>query len=195
METEPQYERPVHGASQLLIKQLENGSSYSSDEDDEQITDAREAQHVEANEEQLKKQLKFNLLTGSSEEAIEEPHEIAEQVRTLKEELAKIKNENMSLKSERDNWETLARSAKEKLDSFIKESEHQMLILKHKKELISDSEKQARALVNSLSEKLRCLQIAEDKRVAEMKRQEEFILMLKNEYSKAVREVQEEREM
>ncbi|XP_054815966.1 nuclear-pore anchor-like isoform X1 [Prosopis cineraria] len=194
METEPQYERPVHGASQLLIKQLENGSSYSSDEDDEQITDAREAQHVEANEEQLKKQLKFNLLTGSSEEAIEEPHEIAEQVRTLKEELAKIKNENMSLKSERDNWETLARSAKEKLDSFIKESEHQMLILKHKKELISDSEKQARALVNSLSEKLRCLQIAEDKRVAEMKRQEEFILMLKNEYSKAVREVQEEKE-
>ncbi|KAI9116257.1 hypothetical protein K1719_012424 [Acacia pycnantha] len=174
IEVEPQYERPVHGASQLLIKQLENRSSYSSDEDDEQVTDVREAEHVG--------------------KAIEKPHEIAEQVRTLKEELTKIKNENMSLKSERDNWETLARNATEKLNSFMKESEHQMLILKHKKELISEAEKKARGMVASLSEKLRCSQMAEEKRVAEMKRQEEFILMLKNEYAKAVREVKEEKE-
>ncbi|XP_028799669.1 E3 ubiquitin-protein ligase RGLG4 [Neltuma alba] len=76
----------------------------------------------------------------------------------------------------------------------MKESEHQILILKHKKELISEAEKQARGMVDSLSEKLRYLQVAEEKRVAEMKRQEEFILMLKNEYAKAVREVQEEKE-
>lgn len=44
------------------------GSSYSSGEDDEQITDERKADHhVEANEEQIKNEPKFKLLSISSE--------------------------------------------------------------------------------------------------------------------------------
>ena len=42
----------------------------------------------------------------------------------------------MSLKSERDNWETLAKNAKEKLISFMKESEHQVIALINKKIII-----------------------------------------------------------
>ena len=34
-----------------------------------------------------------------------------------------------------------------------------MLIMKHKKDLISESEKRARGMVDNLSEKLRCLQV------------------------------------
>ena len=54
----------------------------------------------------------------------------------------------------------------------------QLLILKHENELMSNAEKQARQMTNSLSQRLHCLQIAVESGVEERKKQEEYIHML-----------------
>lgn len=53
----------------------------------------------------------------------------------------------MTLQSDRDKWKMQARHAVDKLYTFRKENEHQLFILKHENELISNSEKQARQMV------------------------------------------------
>ncbi|KAG4947079.1 Nuclear-pore anchor [Glycine soja] len=118
--------------------------------------------------------------------------EIQDQLRSLEEELAKIKEENMSLLSERDAWEVRARNSIDRLYSFRKENEHQLFILKHENELMSNAEKQSRQMVNSLSQRLHCLQIAVESGVEERKKQEEYIHMLQNECAKVKIELQEQ---
>ncbi|XP_040866007.1 uncharacterized protein [Glycine max] len=118
--------------------------------------------------------------------------EIQDQLTSLEEELAKIKEENMSLLSERDAWEVRARNSIDRLYSFRKENEHQLFILKHENELMSNAEKQSRQMVNSLSQRLHCLQIAVESGVEERKKQEEYIHMLQNECAKVKIELQEQ---
>ncbi|KAK7313807.1 hypothetical protein VNO77_39009 [Canavalia gladiata] len=113
--------------------------------------------------------------------------EVEEQFRSLIEELANIRDENISLRSEREEWEMRARNSIDRLYSFRKENEHQ-----HENELTSNAEKQAREMVNSLSQRLHCLQIAVETGVAERKKQEEYIHMLQNECAKAKVELQEQ---
>ncbi|KAL2327081.1 hypothetical protein Fmac_020508 [Flemingia macrophylla] len=103
---------------------------------------------------------------------------IEEQLRSLKEELAKIKYENNSLRSERDEWELQARNSIERFYIFKKENEYQLFTLKHENKLMSSAEKQARQMVNSLSQRLHCLQIAVQSGVEERKKQEEYIRTL-----------------
>ncbi|KAG4399454.1 hypothetical protein GLYMA_08G234500v4 [Glycine max] len=117
---------------------------------------------------------------------------VEDQLRSLEEELAKIKDENMSLLSERGEWEVRARNSIDRLYSFRKENDHQLLILKHENELMSNAEKQARQMTNSLSQRLHCLQIAVESGVEERKKQEEYIHMLQNECAKVKIELQEQ---
>ncbi|RDX84311.1 Nuclear-pore anchor, partial [Mucuna pruriens] len=117
--------------------------------------------------------------------------EVKEQLRNLKEELAKIRDENISLRSERAKWEALTRNSIDRFNSFRKDNEHQLFILKHENELISNAEKQARQMVNSLSQRLHCLKIAVESGVEERRKQEEYIHMLQNECTKARIELQE----
>ncbi|TKY68549.1 Nuclear-pore anchor [Spatholobus suberectus] len=118
--------------------------------------------------------------------------EVEEQLSSLKEELAKIIDENISLRSERDEWEARARNSIDILYSFSKENEHQLFILKHENELMSNAEKQARQMVNSLSQRLHYLQMAVDNGVEERHKQEEYIQKLQNECAKAKIELQEQ---
>ncbi|KAK7256993.1 hypothetical protein RIF29_30647 [Crotalaria pallida] len=119
--------------------------------------------------------------------------EIEEQLKNLNEKLEKIRKENITLQSERDQWEMNARHAEDKLNSFRKENEHQLFMLKHEKELISKAEKQARQMVQNLSQKLHCLQIEVETGVAERKKQEEYIHMLQNKCAKTKTELQEQK--
>ncbi|KAK7405779.1 hypothetical protein VNO78_07388 [Psophocarpus tetragonolobus] len=132
--------------------------------------------------------LRLELYTGntnsralilSQEVANNAQKEVEEQLRNLKEELAKIKNENISLRLHRDEWEVRARNSIDRLYSFRKENEHQVFILKHENELMSNAEKQARQMVKSLSQRLHCLQIAMESGV-EQRRKQEHIHMLQS---------------
>ncbi|KAK7342368.1 hypothetical protein VNO80_25317 [Phaseolus coccineus] len=116
--------------------------------------------------------------TSLSQEATKNNQkEVEEQLRSLKEELTKIKDENKWLRSERDEWEVRTRNSIDRLYSFRKENEHQLFILKHENELMSNAEKQATQMVNSLSQ---CLQIAVESGVEERQKQEEYIHMLQS---------------
>ncbi|PNX58456.1 hypothetical protein L195_g050919, partial [Trifolium pratense] len=89
-------------------------------------------------------------------------------------------------------WEIRAKYSADRLYSFKKENQHQLLILKHENELTSNAEKQARQMVTNLSQRLHCLQISIETGVAERKKQEEFIYVLQNECTKAKRDFQEQ---
>ncbi|KAI4333254.1 hypothetical protein L6164_018087 [Bauhinia variegata] len=126
------------------------------------------------------------LLIGTSQDTNEKfQEEIAQRVRCLEEELAKSRNENRLLKSERGNWDMRAKFVADRLHSYMTESQNQLLIMKHEKEQISNAEKQARDMVQNLSERLHRLQIAEQ-------RKEEYIQKLQNECAKAKKELEEE---
>ncbi|KAG5059646.1 hypothetical protein JHK87_000675 [Glycine soja] len=84
----------------------------------------------------------------------------------------------MSLLSERNEWEVRPRNSIDTIYSFRKENEHQLFILKHENEMMSNAYKQSRQMVNSLSQRLHCLQIAVESGVQERKKQEEYIHML-----------------
>ncbi|BAT89735.1 hypothetical protein LR48_Vigan08g065100 [Vigna angularis] len=132
--------------------------------------------------------------TSLSHEATKNPQkEVEEQLRSLKEELTKIKDENKWLRSERDEWEVRTRNSIDRLYSFRKENEHQLFILKHENELMSNAEKQATQMVNSLSRRVHCLQIAVESGVEERQKQEEYIHMLQNECAKVKIELQEQK--
>ncbi|XP_027911131.1 uncharacterized protein LOC114169928 isoform X2 [Vigna unguiculata] len=132
--------------------------------------------------------------TSLSQEATKNPQkEVEEQLRSLKEELKKIKEENKWLRSERDEWEVRTRNSIDRLYSFRKENEHQLFILKHENELMSNAEKQATQMVNGLSQRVHCLQIAVESGVKERKKQEEYIHMLQKECAKVKIELQEEK--
>ncbi|KAL9298175.1 hypothetical protein ACSQ67_024071 [Phaseolus vulgaris] len=119
--------------------------------------------------------------------------EVEEQLRSLKEELTKIKDENKWLQSERDEWEVRTRNSIDRLYSFRKENEHQLFILKHENELMSNAEKKATQMVNSLSQRVQCLQIAVESGVEERQKQEEYIHMLQNDCAKLKIELQEQK--
>ncbi|XP_014524221.1 nuclear-pore anchor, partial [Vigna radiata var. radiata] len=132
--------------------------------------------------------------TSLSHEATKNPQkEVEEQLRSLKEELTKIKDENKWLRSERDEWEVRTRNSIDRLYSFRKENEHQLFILKHENELMSNAEKQATQMVNSLSQRVHYLQIAVESGVEERQKQEEYIQMLQNECAKVKIELQEQK--
>ncbi|XP_073219451.1 uncharacterized protein [Cicer arietinum] len=128
----------------------------------------------------------------SYQEASNKVQEVEQQMKSLKEELKMIRNENISLQSKLNYWEIRAKYSADRLYSFKKENEHQLFILKHENELISNAEKQARQMVTNLSQRIHCLQIAVETGVAERKKQEEFILVLQNECAKTKREFQEQ---
>ncbi|XP_058747274.1 uncharacterized protein LOC131620282 [Vicia villosa] len=128
----------------------------------------------------------------SSQEASNKVHQVEEQLRNLKQELEIIKSENISLQSKNNYWEVRAKYSADRLYSFKKENEHQLLILKRENELMSNAEKQARQMVTNLSQRIHCLQISVETEVAERKKQEEIIHMLQNECNKAKREFQEQ---
>ncbi|CAI8600267.1 unnamed protein product [Vicia faba] len=128
----------------------------------------------------------------SSQEASNKVDEVEEQLRNLKQELEMIRSENISLQSKNNYWEVRAKYSADRLYRFKKENEHQLFILKHENELISNAEKQARQLVTNLFQRIHCLQISVETQVAERKKQEEIIHMLQNECNKAKREFQEQ---
>nr|KYP69020.1 E3 ubiquitin-protein ligase RGLG1 [Cajanus cajan] len=97
---------------------------------------------------------------------------VEEQLKSLKEELAKINHFMMIL--------TLC------------VLHFQLFLLKHENELMSSAEKQARQMVNSLSQRLHCLQIAVESGVEERKKQEEYIHMLQKERAQAKIELHEQ---
>ncbi|KAG4399453.1 hypothetical protein GLYMA_08G234400v4 [Glycine max] len=127
-----------------------------------------------------------------SQDATNNAREVEDQLRSLKKELAKIKDENITLRSECDEWGARARNSIDRLYSFKKENEHQLFILKQENELISNAEKQACQMINSLSQRLHCLQIAVESGVEERQKQEEYVHMLQNECTKAKIELQEQ---
>lgn len=127
-----------------------------------------------------------------SQEANNKVQEVEEKMRNLKDELEMIRSENMTLQSKLNYWEIRAKYSSDRLYSFKKENEHQLIILKHENELVSNAEKQARQMVTNLSQRLHCLQIAMETGVAERKKQEEFIHMLQNECAKTKREFHEQ---
>ncbi|CAJ2657077.1 unnamed protein product [Trifolium pratense] len=128
----------------------------------------------------------------SSQEANNNVEEVEEKMRNLKEELQMIRNENITLQAKLEYWEIRAKYSADRLYSFKKENQHQLLILKHENELTSNAEKQARQMVTNLSQRLHCLQISIETGVAERKKQEEFIYVLQNECTKAKRDFQEQ---
>ncbi|CAI8616232.1 unnamed protein product [Vicia faba] len=69
-----------------------------------------------------------------------------------------IRSENISLQSKNNYWEVRAKYSADRLYRFKKENEHQLFILKHENELISNAEKQARQLVTNLFQRIHCLQ-------------------------------------
>lgn len=98
-----------------------------------------------------------------------------------------FRSENMTLQSKLNYWEIRAKYSSDRLYSFKKENEHQviincksfqikvslwmiliffcvlhfqLIILKHENELISNAEKQARQMVTNLSQRLHCLQVS-----------------------------------
>ncbi|KAJ7949034.1 nuclear-pore anchor [Quillaja saponaria] len=195
--------------------------------------------------------INLRLLNETSEEALKKALEQAtERVRCLKDELSKSRNEIIILRSERDKLALEAKFAREKLDSFMKEFEHQkaeangilsrnvefsqlvvdyqrklresseslraaedlsrkltmeLSILKREKEIILNAEKRACDEVCSLSERVHRLQasldiiqsaeeVREEARVAERRKQEEYIKKVEREWAEAKKELQEERE-
>ncbi|XP_052178509.1 nuclear-pore anchor isoform X2 [Diospyros lotus] len=65
------------------------------------------------------------LLEGSQEATRKAQEETSERMRHLEEDLRKVRSEMISLRSERDKLELEANFAREKLDRFMKEFEHQ----------------------------------------------------------------------
>ncbi|KAJ4836929.1 hypothetical protein Tsubulata_022036 [Turnera subulata] len=65
------------------------------------------------------------LLEGSQEATKKAQEKTVERLRSVEEDLAKSKSDNISLRSERDRLALEAKFAREKLDSFMKEFEHQ----------------------------------------------------------------------
>lgn len=190
------------------------------------------------------------LLEGSQEATKKAQEQAAERVRSLQEDLAKSRSEIISLRSERDKFALEANFARERLESFMKEFEHQrdeangilarnvefsqlivnyqrkiresseslhtveelsrkltmeVSILKHEKEMLSNSEKRASDEVCSLSERVHRLQATldtihsteefrEEARTVERRKQEEHIRQIEREWAEAKKELQEERD-
>ncbi|GAU40550.1 hypothetical protein TSUD_367530 [Trifolium subterraneum] len=113
-------------------------------------------------------------------EANNKVEEVEEKIRNLKKEFEMLRNENITLQSKLEYLEISAKYSADRLYSFKKENQHQLFILKHENELISNAEKQARQMISI------------ETGVEERKKQEEFIHMLQNECTKAKREFQEQ---
>ncbi|KAF7822465.1 Nuclear-pore anchor [Senna tora] len=118
---------------------------------------------------------------------------VMEGTRCLEEEVAKSRNEVILLQSECEKWAMRANIAKQRYQSFKKESEHQLFVLKNEKELITKAEAQAQNMVNSLYERLHNLQITIKESIAENRKQEEYIQMLESTCARLKKELQEER--
>lgn len=193
----------------------------------------------------------LKLLLDRSQEATKRAQEQAvERVKCLEEGLEKSRSEIISLRSDRDKLALEANFARERLDSFMKEFEHQRIesngilarnvefsqiivdyqrklressdsshaaeelsrkmtmevsVLKQEKEMLTNAEKRACAEVQSLSERVHRLQasldtiqsaeeVREEARVAERRKQEEYIKHVEREWAEAKRELQEERD-
>ncbi|KAK9278500.1 hypothetical protein L1049_028066 [Liquidambar formosana] len=190
------------------------------------------------------------LLEGSQKASKMAEEQSAERLRCLEEDLAKARSETISIRTERDKLALEANFALERLDRFMKESEHQrdetngilarnveysqliidyqrklresceslhaaeeisrkltmeVSILKHGKEMLSNSEKRAYDEVRSLSERVHRLQaslntiqsakdVREEARAAERRKQEEHIKQVEREWAEAKKELQEERD-
>uniref|UniRef100_A0A7N0VHG9 Nucleoprotein TPR/MLP1 domain-containing protein n=1 Tax=Kalanchoe fedtschenkoi TaxID=63787 RepID=A0A7N0VHG9_KALFE len=173
-----------------------------------------------------------------------------ERAKYLEEELSKIRSEVLSIRNDRDKLALEANFARGRLESFMKEFEHQreesngilarniefsqiivdyqkkiressdalhaaedlsrkltmeVSILKHEKEMLSNSEKRACDEVRSLSERVHRLQasldtihsadeVREEARIMGIKKQEEHIQMIEREWAEAKKELQEERD-
>ncbi|KAI4323287.1 hypothetical protein L6164_022905 [Bauhinia variegata] len=140
----------------------------------------------------MKEQKSAETATPGSFRAYVQEEVMAQRMRILEEELAKSREENMLLQSEDA---TRAKSIGDRFQSYQKESGHVLFVLKKEKELISNSEQHARAMVHTLSEKLHQFKIKEAARVAEQKKQEEYIQVLKNECAMVKEELKEERKL
>ncbi|KAL0009589.1 hypothetical protein SO802_011091 [Lithocarpus litseifolius] len=193
----------------------------------------------------------LKLLLERSQEASKMAHEQAvERVKCLEEELSKSRSEIISLRSDRDKLALESNFARERLESFMKEFEHQrnesngilarnvefsqlvvdyqrklresseslhaaeersrkltmeVSVLKQEKEMLSNAEKRACTEVCSLSERVHRLQVSldtiqsaeevrEEARVAERRKQEEYVKHVEREWAEAKRELQEERD-
>ncbi|KAM3731717.1 hypothetical protein ACB098_11G003200 [Castanea mollissima] len=193
----------------------------------------------------------LKLLLERSQEASKKAHDQAvERVKCLEEELSKSRSEIISLRSDRDKLALESNFARERLESFMKEFEHQrtesngilarnvefsqlvvdyqrklresseslhaaeehsrkltmeVSILKQEKEMLSNAEKRACTEVCSLSERVHRLQasldtiqsaeeVREEARVAERRKQEEYVKHVEREWAEAKRELQEERD-
>nr|POF20463.1 nuclear-pore anchor [Quercus suber] len=193
----------------------------------------------------------LKLLLERSQEASKKAHEQAvERVKCLEEELSKSRSEIISLRSDRDKLALESNFARERLESFMKEFEHQrnesngilarnvefsqlvvdyqrklresseslhaaeersrkltmeVSVLKQEKEMLSNAEKRACTEVCSLSERVHRLQasldtiqsaeeVREEARVAERRKQEEYVKHVEREWAEAKRELQEERD-
>ncbi|KAK4595107.1 hypothetical protein RGQ29_018748 [Quercus rubra] len=193
----------------------------------------------------------LKLLLERSQEASKKAHEQAvERVKCLEEELSKSRSEIISLRSDRDKLALESNFARERLESFMKEFEHQrkesngilsrnvefsqlvvdyqrklresseslhaaeersrkltmeVSVLKQEKEMLSNAEQRACAEVCSLSERVHRLQasldtiqsaeeVREEARVAERRKQEEYVKHVEREWVEAKRELQEERD-
>ncbi|KAK7842226.1 nuclear-pore anchor [Quercus suber] len=195
----------------------------------------------------------LKLLLERSQEASKKAHEQAvERVKCLEEELSKSRSEIISLRSDRDKLALESNFARERLESFMKEFEHQrnesngilarnvefsqlvvdyqrklresseslhaaeersrkltmeVSVLKQEKEMLSNAEKRACTEVCSLSVRVHRLQVKasldtiqsaeevrEEARVAERRKQEEYVKHVEREWAEAKRELQEERD-
>ncbi|KAI9161249.1 hypothetical protein LWI28_015729 [Acer negundo] len=190
------------------------------------------------------------LLEGSQDATKKAQEKATEKVRCLEEDLEKSRSEVILLRSERDKLAWEAKFAREKLDSVMKEAEHQKVeingilsrnvefsqlivnyqrkiressdslnaaeelsrklnmevsVLKHEKEMLLNAEQRAAGEVRSLSERVYRSQasldtiqsteeIREEARVAERRRQEEYIKQVEREWAEAKKELQEVRD-
>ncbi|XP_057461451.1 nuclear-pore anchor-like [Actinidia eriantha] len=147
----------------------------------------------------------FMLLLEGSQQATKRAHEeAAERVRCVDEDLGKLRSEVISLRSERDKLALEANFAREKLDRFMKDYEHQISVLNHEKEMLN-AEKRACDEVCSLSGRVHRLQasldtiqsaeeVREDARRAERRKQEEYTKQNEKEWAEAKKELQEQRD-
>ncbi|KAG0470637.1 hypothetical protein HPP92_017337 [Vanilla planifolia] len=146
------------------------------------------------------------LFEGSQDVSKKSPHEhLSNRAKILEEELSKLSMELISARAERDKMLLEANFSKERLDSFIKEFDQQVSILKHEKEILVSSEKRASAEVQSLTERVHRLQtsldtiqsaeeIRENGRAAERRKQDDYLRLIERDWAEAKKELQEERD-
>ncbi|GAU35459.1 hypothetical protein TSUD_364150 [Trifolium subterraneum] len=111
-------------------------------------------------------------------------------VKHLEDELVKSRKEIFAIQSECDEWKKRANFARERFQSFKEESEQHLSALRNENESISNAEKKAYNVIQSLQ-----LQIAAQENIAEIaekRRLEEHIQMLESECAMLKKELEEE---